>query len=102
MELEFQEVTVTQDSKTQVAKWNFVLEKEQVTLTVADELQPGPASIHIKFTGILNDKLRGFYLARTKERSYAATQFESTDARRAFPSFDEPAFKPKFDIPPAV
>jgi aminopeptidase N len=98
MDLEFQEATVTQDSKTQVAKWTFAAEKEQVTLTVADELQPGPASLHIKFTGTLNDKLRGFYLARTKERNYGATQFESTDARRAFPSFDEPAFKAKFDI----
>ncbi len=98
IELEFQETTVTQDSRTQVAKWTFAPEKEQATLTVAEELQPGPASIHIKFTGILNDKLRGFYLARTKERNYATTQFESTDARRAFPSFDEPAIKAKFDI----
>jgi aminopeptidase N len=98
IELEFQEATITQDSKTQVAKWSFAPEKEQATLTAADGLQPGPASIHIKFTGILNDKLHGFYLAKSKERNYATTQFENTDARRAFPSFDEPAFKAKFDI----
>ena len=98
LELEFQEATITQENKTQVAKWNFVPDKEQVELTVADPLEPGPASIHIKYTGILNDKLRGFYLAKTKERNYAASQFESTDARRAFPSLDEPAYKAKFDI----
>jgi aminopeptidase N len=98
VELEFQEATITQDNKTQVAKWTFAPDKEQVTLTVADELEPGPATIHIKYTGILNDKLRGFYLARTKERNYATTQFESTDARRAFPSLDEPAYKAKFDV----
>src|SRR5579884_3363993 len=98
VELQFQEVTITQGDKTQTAQASFAAEKEQVTLNVAEELQPGTASIHIRFTGILNDKLRGFYLARTKERNYATTQFESTDARRAFPSFDEPALKAKFDI----
>jgi len=97
-ELEFQEATITQDNKVQPAKWNFAADKEQVTLTVADALEPGPATIHIKYTGVLNDKLRGFYLARTKERNYATTQFESTDARRAFPSLDEPAYKATFDI----
>ena len=42
-ELEFQEATIVQDNKTQVAKWNFAADKEQVTLTVADPLEPGPA-----------------------------------------------------------
>ena len=98
LELEFQEASITQENKTQTAKFDFATPKQQVTLTVPDDLQPGPATIHIKFTGILNDKLRGFYLAKTKERNYAASQFESTDARRAFPSLDEPAYKAKFDI----
>ena len=46
----------------------------------------------------MNDKLRGFYLSKSERRSYAVTQFEATDARRAFPSFDEPAFKAVFNI----
>jgi aminopeptidase N len=98
IELQFQQATVTQGEKTQAAQAALSPEKEQATLTVGEELQPGPASIHLQFTGILNDKLRGLYLVRTRQRNYAATQFESTDARRAFPSFDEPAYKAKFDI----
>ena len=54
--------------------------------------------IKIHYTGILNNELRGFYLSKTARRNYAVTQFEPTDARRAFPCFDEPAFKATFDI----
>ena len=46
----------------------------------------------------MNGELRGFYLSKTARRSYAVTQFEPTDARRAFPSWDEPAFKATYDL----
>jgi puromycin-sensitive aminopeptidase len=53
------------------------------------------------FCGTLNDKLRGFYRSTYKDErgathSMAATQFEATDARRAFPCWDEPDFKAVF------
>ena len=72
--------------------------KEQATFTFPQPLPAGKVSLSIAFTGILNDKLRGFYLSKTAKRNYAVTQFESTDARRAFPGFDEPAMKATFDL----
>lgn len=98
VELEFQEASITAGGTTQKATATFDAGKEQATLAVAKEVAAGPAEIHIRFTGILNDKLRGFYLSKSERRSYAVTQFENTDARRAFPSFDEPAFKAVFQI----
>ena len=76
--------------------------KEQARFTFARELPAGRVRLAIEYKGILNDKLRGFYLSKTKLRRYGVTQFESTDARRAFPSFDEPALKATFDVSLAV
>jgi aminopeptidase N len=97
-EIEFQSVTIAAGGKQQTASVSTDKEKEQTTFTVPDEIAAGKASITIHYTGILNNELRGFYLSKTAKRDYAVTQFESTDARRAFPSFDEPSFKATFDV----
>lgn len=56
----------------------------------------------MKFTGCLNDKMAGFYrskyIVNGEERWMATTQFESCDARRAFPCWDEPALKSRFKV----
>ena len=72
--------------------------KQTVTLTVARVIPRGTADIHVRFSGTLNDQLRGFYISKANNRKYAVTQFESSDARRAFPCFDEPAFKATFAV----
>ena len=97
-ELGFDDANISTGGTSQKATVTFDAPKEQATLTVAKELPAGTADIHIRFTGTLNDKLRGFYLSKSPRRNYAVTQFESTDARRAFPCFDEPAFKAVFRI----
>lgn len=97
-DIQMQKVTISQNGVTQTATVSYDPGKQQATLTVPKQLQAGNAQIAIDYTGILNDKLRGFYLSKTARRNYAVTQFESTDARRAFPSFDEPAMKATFDL----
>ena len=84
--------------ETQDAAVTLDATKQQATFTFPRELPARKVSLAIRFTGILNNKLRGFYLSKTKLRNYAVTQFEATDARRAFPCFDEPALKATFDI----
>jgi aminopeptidase N/puromycin-sensitive aminopeptidase len=97
-EIAFQNVIVIDAGKQQKAVIALDKDKEQANFTFAEKLPAGNATLSIAFTGILNDQLRGFYLSKTARRNYAVTQFEATDARRAFPSFDEPAFKATFDI----
>jgi len=97
-EIEFQTVTVSAGGKEQTGAVSLDKDKEQATLTFPDTVPAGKATLSIAYTGILNGQLRGFYLSKTAKRNYAVTQFESTDARRAFPSFDEPAFKATFDV----
>ena len=97
-EIEFQSVTVTAGGKQQTGAVATDKEKEQTTFTFPQQVPAGKATLEIHYTGILNSELRGFYLSKTAKRNYAVTQFESTDARRAYPSFDEPAFKATYDV----
>jgi puromycin-sensitive aminopeptidase len=76
---------------------------DRARLLFPEPLAPGLWRLALGFTGTLNDKLRGFYRSRYtaadgSERLLAATQFEATDARRAFPCWDEPAFKAVFSV----
>ena len=84
---------------------------ERLVLRAAAPLVPGPAVLVVSFAGILNDKLHGFYRSEYTDDAgathvIATTQFEATDARRAFPCFDEPDRKAVFsvtlDVPPGL
>ena len=95
----FQSVSITSRAGDQQAHVSLDKEKQMAHLAVEKQLAPGPATIQIRYTGILNDELRGFYIGKDDQgRKYAATQLEDTDARRAFPSFDEPDYKATFDV----
>src|SRR5438876_11250928 len=85
------------------AKIELLKPAERLRLTFAKSIPKGTAALHLVFDGTLNDELAGFYRSRYtmengSEGYMAATQFESTDARRAFPCWDEPATKATFDL----
>jgi aminopeptidase N len=78
-------------------------EAERATLSLTERAAPGAWKLELLFDGILNDKLRGFYRSvyrddEGNQKTIATTQFEATDARRAFPCWDEPDFKATFGV----
>ena len=97
-ELTLHDVTIGAGAAGQRASVTLDEKSQTATLTVSRPLDNGTHEIHIRYSGVLNDQLRGFYLSKSRNRAYAVTQFESTDARRAFPCFDEPSFKATFAI----
>ena len=96
-------VTVGDATDLTPSDTSFDEQAETVTFGFDRPLPVGPARLHVEFTGVLNDLLRGFYRSRYvdedgAERHLATTQFEATDARRAFPCWDEPALKAQFRL----
>ncbi|XP_026566662.1 puromycin-sensitive aminopeptidase isoform X2 [Pseudonaja textilis] len=91
------------DEEIHATGFNYQNEDEKVTLSFPSTLQKGMGTLKIDFVGELNDKMKGFYRSKYitssgDTRFAAVTQFEATDARRAFPCWDEPAIKATFDI----
>ena len=80
------------------AKMSMDAGSETVTLSLNREIPIGPATVGLSFAGRLNQQMKGLYEAKAGTEHYAFTQFEATDARRAFPCFDEPAMKASFRI----
>ena len=105
IEIEVRSCAVTPEggSAVEAQSISYDEEAETATFEFGEELAVGAASLDIEFSGELNDKLRGFYRSTYTgedgvERVMATTQMEATDARRAFPCWDEPALKATFAL----
>ncbi|RJQ34644.1 M1 family peptidase [Candidatus Parcubacteria bacterium] len=102
-ELEIESAEIVTRTETIVAqKISYNEKAETATFTFKNNLPRGAVRLKLVFRGILNDRMHGFYRSSFehggKTRHMATTQFESTDARRAFPCFDEPAMKATFEV----
>ncbi len=75
--------------------------KEEVNISLPEKMI-GEIELRLDYLGEINNKMAGFYRSRYvadgKEKYIAVTQFEESDARRAFPCFDHPVKKAFFDV----
>lgn len=106
IDIKFHSVVLSAGGSSQEStKTTFDEEKQWATFSFDNVVPAGSkGSLTIKFTGELNDKMAGFYRSSYKDaetgetRFLATTQMEPTDARRAFPCFDEPALKATYEV----
>ena len=101
-DIEILDMSLEKDSE-KISNWEIDEDYEILKINFKDIIPIGKYNLFIKYNGILNDKLRGFYHSSFTDdkgqiQSIATTQFESTDARRAFPCFDEPDYKAVFSV----
>jgi puromycin-sensitive aminopeptidase len=93
---------IHQNEEIWVGSIKYNEKAETATFTFPKSLPKGVGQLKLIFEGVLNDKMRGFYRSKYNHQDQvkylATTQFESTDARRAFPCFDEPSKKAIFDV----
>ena len=100
LDIEIQEASLN-DKKLEADTINYSEENESVEIFFNTQIEVGEHDFHLKFTGEVNDKLKGFYRSTYHSldgevKTCAITQFEATDARRCFPCWDEPAIKASF------
>ena len=103
IELDIVSAEVVVGGRTMTPEVSLDEKSERLTLGLDYSIPIGHASISISFTGILNDQLHGFYRSTYtapdgESRTIATTQFEATDARRAFPCWDEPDLKATYTV----
>jgi puromycin-sensitive aminopeptidase len=103
VEIEIDEAVAEVGDELLVASVALDEATERATLTFDRELPVGDATLRLRFRGVLNDKLVGFYRSTFTDdegatRVLATTQMEATDARRAFPCWDEPDAKAVFAV----
>lgn len=79
--------TFVQVDKTGTARVDF-----------AQPLPAGPATLVFDYTGAFGDSASGLFHVKVADQWYSWTQFESIDARAAYPGFDEPGFKTPFTV----
>jgi puromycin-sensitive aminopeptidase len=104
LELEiFTAEAVNAAGDTVAGETNIDAQTEVATISLENEIEPGSYVLNLTFAGSINDKLAGFYRSTFTDdegidHMIATTQFEATDARRAFPCWDEPDLKAVFAI----
>lgn len=90
--------SVTIAGRTHVGTWKQVDDTGVALLTFDTVLPVGPATFAFDYDTAFEDGPQGMFRVKVGEDWYSWTQFESVDARAAYPSFDQPGYKQPFTV----
>jgi tricorn protease interacting factor F2/3 len=93
--------TVEQGAQSSECAFSMDREKETFLITLPKEME-GRFTLTIDYHGPIGEGMKGLYRSKYEKdgvvKYLAVTQFQESDARRAFPCFDHPLKKATFDI----
>ena len=86
------------NGKTYPATWKQVDPTGVALLTFAEPIPAGQATFVFDYDAAFQDGPSGMFRVKVGDQWYSWTQFESIDARAAYPSFDQPGYKQPFTV----
>ena len=97
-DLKVSSAVVRAGGKTVKASYAQVEDSGVVELSFAEPLKAGKVTLVFDYDAPFGDGPAGLYRIKVADQWYAWTQFESIDARAAYPSFDQPGYKTPFTV----
>jgi len=101
LELAIWNCAVEQGDRWEPCAFQYDPKTETMKVLLPAETRGG-INLRINYSGCINDKMAGFYRSgyqiEGQQRYIAVSQFEESDARRAFPCMDHPQYKATYDI----
>ena len=97
-DLAMHKATATIAGKTYAATWSQVDPTGVAMLRFAEPLPAGPATFAFDYDAAFQDGPAGLFHVKVGDDWYSWSQFESIDARSAYPGFDQPGYKQPFTL----